>query len=373
MISPQQFSSSLGKCSFSLKSIYLLPIVLFVNPLFSICILGFFNILGRVSIFLSFIWGVKLWALFPSDAHLFPSAYGRFANDIPFYYDIIENLSTLSLPQAFLPQFMSGYEPIPQLLWFSLRQFGFSTELIISLQLFIWIQVFIIAAQTLSTRYSIFIIIVGLCLYPNILLFALFSLYRSSWAFSFLCLFFIFQSRSFKFTALTASVLSHFLALPALLFRFSNRILSPKVLLFFFISILLFIRSGLLQGLLLKINFYSLYNAEVEPSTLFSLFFTIFISSLLFIFSTNRDDLFILSFFLLLLYVVLFITPVLTLAASRYFVLIAPISFMVLVSRQKPFLIYCFVTFSVYRFYVAIGDGTSALSIFNHSFFTSLL
>ena len=157
----------------------------FISPLYSLVILTILNIFSKIKKYVLIFWAFT-YSLFLYNREYDISFMPTGDDDVAGYIKVIENLKGLNFIDIFNVQIMSGYEPVPHIIWWIAMNIGLSVNQVIFLQLFAWVMVLTMLAHYVSKRFSMLILMIGLGLYPEIIPLQFHSLYRSSWAFMFL-------------------------------------------------------------------------------------------------------------------------------------------------------------------------------------------
>ena len=335
----------------------------FINPLYTLIILTISNFFLKIKLYILLFWGFFYSTLIFNreyDIRFIPSG----GDDVTGYAKVIENLRGLNFTDIFNPQIMSGYEPVSQVIWWIAINIGLSVNQIVFLQLFAWVVVLILLANYVSKRFSVFILIIGLGLYPEIIPLQFHTFYRSAWAFMFIALGIIyFKNRPInKFIIL--AFFSHFVTAIIIFFQlffvknFFNR---RNLILLFFLMLILF-STGMIDGLISKlIYYYSSYTHVFHLSIVKSQLLGAATLLLFYYFSSKNLTCKYMFYSALAVFIFTFI-PFISWISMRLFVFIAPIAFMVCAPVRNRYVLYGAASLSLFRY---ISNISSEYGIYN--------
>ena len=359
-----------------LLNILTFPILFLINPLYSIFILVFSNIFVRIKTYIILLWGFAYSILLSNkkyDISFIPSG----GDDVIGYSWVFEKIKDLNFTEIFNLHIMAGHEPFTQILWWGALQIGLSPYQILFIQLFAWVSVLIFLANYISKRFSVFILMIGLGLYPEIIPYEFHSLYRSAWASMFLMLSIIF----FKNTYSALAVFSHFASLFVIFFQllFSTNIFQKKLsYIFVFFLIIIFYNFDFHLGMYEKISYYysnytHTYNLSIIKSQLLGLL-TI---CLFYTFSNKDNDCKNYFYSVVAIYLITFIPPI-SWVSMRLFIVVAPIAFMVCAPLRNRYILYAVTFLCIFRYASNISNenaiynawGTDFIFIFLDKVFT---
>ena len=295
-------------------------------------------------------------------------------DDVAGYIKVIERLKDLNFIDIFDPQIMSGYEPVSQVIWWVAMNIGLSINQVIFLQLFTWVIVLIMLAHHVSKRFSVFILMIGMGLYAEIIPLQFHSLYRSSWAFMFISLSIIYAKKN-PINGLTIlAFFSHFASGIIIFFKliFERNIFNRYIFILLLLFTLIFIKMDLLSGIFSKLTHYHSsyvhsYNLDIVKSQLLGI-----VTLLLFYNFTSKNPTQKYMFYSALsIYIFTFI-PFISWISMRLFVLVAPLAFMVCAPVRNKYVLYGAVFLSLFRFVLSISSEHGLYNMWGTDFFISL-
>jgi len=351
-----------GHCLLLFNAIIFIALF-FINPLYTLIILTISNFFLKIKLYILMFWGFFYSTLIFNREYnisFIPSG----GDDVIGYAKVIENLRGLNFIDIFNVQIMSGYEPIAQIFWWVLVNIGLSVNQIVFLQLFAWVVTLILLANYVSKRFSVFILIIGLGLYPEIIPLQFHTFYRSSWAFMFLALSIIyFKNRPINILTISA-FFSHFITGIIIFFQlfFAKNIFNRRVFIILFFSMLIFYTTGMIDGLISKLIYYSssythIFDLSIVKSQLLGI-----ATLLLFYYFSSKDLTCKYMFYSALMIFILTFIPFISWISMRLFVFVAPIAFMVCAPVRNRYVLYGVTSLSLFRY---VSNISSEYGIYN--------
>jgi hypothetical protein len=330
--------------------------------------LTFLNVFLKIRVYVLICWSFS-YSLLLSNREYNISFIPSGGDDVIGYAKVIENLINLNFVDIFNPQIMSGYEPVSQVIWWVSINIGLLINQIIFFQLVAWTLVLVILANHVSKRFSVFILMIGLGMYPEIIPLQFHSFYRSSWAFLFISLAIVYAENKKANLLIVLAFFSHFTTGIVIFFKLifeRNKlfklIFQKHTIILLFLAIFVLVKMDLLSGIFSKImHYYSSYTHVFHLGIIKSQLFGASTLVLFYFFSSKSTINKYIFYSAFTIYVVTFI-PFISWVSMRLFVLVAPIAFMVCAPLRNKHILYGAVFLSLFRY---VSNISSEYSIYN--------
>ncbi|HFE3582731.1 EpsG family protein [Escherichia coli] len=329
-------------------SIFSLCSIFIFHPLISLVLVSFVNFFTRLNKYICYLYCFIYSILIVNREYLLK--FNEQSGDDTFrYIPFIKNIASFSFSKALtIDSDVFSIEPFSRVYWWSLSVIGININIILLVQVFFWTTCLMIFARTISERYGMLLLCIGICFFSYTIPYTFFHLYRQAWGLSFFILYLCNWNKSSRFAFIFLASLSHLMFIPLLIFMEISRrgvlIIASKyfpLLAILFVTALYFTYNVLLT----KIGIYTEgenYNYSPFKYVLYCVFFIF----LLVLYNKNEckifelsDVKFNLSLTLIIFYLLSLYMPLADIA-NRYILLLSPLVIMSL-SVTKNRLLLC--------------------------------